>query len=77
MFVCVLAAGLLAVYLAMTMMRRGRPWTLWALLAAACVINPLTYQAAFYGHPEELLAAVLAVGAVIASGRRQLADRRA
>jgi hypothetical protein len=70
-FVCMLAAGLLAVYLAMTMMRRGRPWTLWALLAAACLINPLTYQAAFYGHPEEMLAAVLAVGAVIASGRRQ------
>ena len=54
----------------MSMIRRGRPWTLWALMAAACVLNPLTYQAAFYGHPEELLAAALAVGAVIAAGRR-------
>jgi Glycosyltransferase family 87 len=70
-FACMLAAGLLAVFLAMTMIRRGRPWTLWALLASACLINPLTYQAAFYGHPEEMLAAVLAVGGVIASGRRQ------
>jgi hypothetical protein len=52
------------------MRRRGRPWTIWALVGAACVINPLTFQAAYWGHPEEVLAAVLAVGAVIASGRR-------
>jgi hypothetical protein len=69
-FVCLLAAGLLGVFLAMSMMRRGRPWTIWALVGAACVINPLTFQAAYWGHPEEVLAAVLAVGAVIASGRR-------
>jgi hypothetical protein len=69
-FICVLAAGLLAVFLAMSMMRAGRPWTIWALLAAACLVNPLTYQAAYWGHPEEVLAAVLAVGAVIAAGRR-------
>jgi hypothetical protein len=68
-FACLLAAGLLAVFLAMTMIRRGRPWMIWALLAGACLINPLTYQAAFYGHPEEALAAALAVGAVIAAGR--------
>jgi hypothetical protein len=69
-FICVLAAGLLAVFLAATMIRAGRPWTLWALLAAACVVNPLVYQAAYWGHPEEVLGAVLAVGAVIAAGRR-------
>jgi len=69
-FICVLAAGLLAVFLAISMMRAGRPWTIWALLAAACLVNPLTYQAAYWGHPEEVLAAVLAVGAVIAAGRR-------
>ena len=69
-FICVLAAGLLAVFLAVSMMRAGRPWTIWALLAAACLVNPLTYQAAYWGHPEEVLAAVLAVGAVIAAGRR-------
>ena len=69
-FICVLAAGLLAVFLAAAMIRAGRPWTLWALLAAACVVNPLTYQAAYWGHPEEVLGAVLAVGAVIAAGRR-------
>ena len=69
-FVCVLAAGLLGVFLAMSMFRRGRPWTLWALVAGACVLNPLTFQAAYWGHPEEVLGAVLAVGAVIAAGRR-------
>ncbi len=69
-FICVLAAGLLGVFLAMSMLRRGRPWTIWALLGAACVVNPLTYQAAYWGHPEEVLGAVLAVGAVIAAGRR-------
>jgi Glycosyltransferase family 87 len=69
-FICVLAAGLLAVFLAAAMIRAGRPWTVWALLAAACVVNPLTYQAAYWGHPEEVLGAVLAVGAVIAAGRR-------
>jgi hypothetical protein len=70
-FICVLAAGLLAVFLAMSMIRRGRPWTIWALVAAAIVVNPLTYQAAYWGHPEEVLAAALTVGAVIASGRRR------
>jgi hypothetical protein len=70
-FICVLAAGLLAVFLAISMIRRGRPWTIWALVAAAIVINPLTYQAAYWGHPEEVLAAALTVGAVIASGRRR------
>jgi hypothetical protein len=70
-FICVLAAGLLAVFLAMSMIRHGRPWTIWALVAAAIVVNPLTYQAAYWGHPEEVLAAALTVGAVIASGRRR------
>jgi hypothetical protein len=70
-FICVLAAGLLAVFLAISMIHRGRPWTIWALVAAAIVINPLTYQAAYWGHPEEVLAAALTVGAVIASGRRR------
>jgi hypothetical protein len=70
-FICVLAAGLLAVFLAMSMIRRGRPWTIWALVAAAIVVNPLTYQVAYWGHPEEVLAAALTVGALIASGRRR------
>ena len=69
-FICVLAAGLLGVFLAAAMIRAGRPWTVWAPLAAVCLINPLTYQADFWGHPEEVLGAVLAVGAVLAAGRR-------
>jgi len=69
-FACMLVAALLAVFLALTMMRRGRPWTVWALVAAAFLLNPLTYQAAYYGHPEEILAAALTVAAVLAAGRR-------
>jgi hypothetical protein len=59
------------VFLAVSMMRAGRPWTVWALLAAAVVANPLTEQAANYGHPEEILGVVLVVAAAIAAGRRQ------
>jgi hypothetical protein len=70
-FVCLLGAGLLAVWLALTLIRRGRPWTLWALVSAAVLINPLTYQAVRYGHPEEVLAAALCAGAVLAAGRRR------
>jgi hypothetical protein len=70
-FVCLLGAGLLAVWLATTPIRRGRPWTLWALVSAAIVINPLTYQATRFGHPEEVLAAALTAGAVLAAGRRR------
>jgi Glycosyltransferase family 87 len=70
LFVCVLAAGLLAVFLAVSMMRAGRPWTVWALLAAAVVVNPLTKQVAYWGHPEELLGVVFVVAAAIAAGRR-------
>jgi hypothetical protein len=70
-FICALAAGLLALWLARDMIRRGRPWTIWALVAGGLVFNPLTFQASYWGHPEEVLAAVLAVGAVIASGRRR------
>jgi hypothetical protein len=69
-FICVLAAGLLGVFLAASMIRAGRPWMVWALLAGACVVNPLTYQSVYWGHPEEVLGAVLVVAAAIAAGRR-------
>jgi hypothetical protein len=34
-------------------------------------VNPLTTKALRYGHPEELLAAALCVGAILAAGRRR------
>ncbi len=71
-FACVLTAGLLAVHLAQAMARRGSPWMLCVLVPGAVVINPLTYQALRYGHPEEILGAALCVAAVLAAGRRRL-----
>ena len=71
-FVCVLAAALLAVYLARVMARRGRSWMPCVLVPAAVVVNPLAYQALDYGHPEEILGAALSVAAVLAAGRRRV-----
>ena len=68
-FLCLLGAGLLAVWLAMNLIRRGRPWTLWALVSVAVLVNPLTYQATKFGHPEEVLAAALTAASVVAAGR--------
>jgi hypothetical protein len=39
------------------------------LVPAALLVNPLTYAALDYGHPEELLGAALVAGGVIAAGR--------
>jgi hypothetical protein len=66
-FPCVLAAGLLGLYLASLARRRGTPWLGQALIAGLCVVNPLTLAAVQGGHPEEILTAALAVGAVAAA----------
>jgi hypothetical protein len=69
---CVFALGLLGLYLARLAGRRGLPAGGQALLVTLCLLNPLTLEALRSGHPEELLTAVLAVGAVAsaAEGRR-------
>ena len=59
---CVLALAALAVVLAERV--RGRSWLLVLGLGAA---GPLAWQAVWFGHPEELLAIALAVGAVLAA----------
>lgn len=61
---CVLAAGLLGLYLARLAQRRGSPPIAQVALVAICLVNPLTIVALQSGHPEELLTAALAVGAV-------------
>lgn len=63
-FPCLLAAGLLGLYLAGLAGRRGASRTSQALIATLCLVNPLTIEALNYGHPEEILTAALAVGAV-------------
>lgn len=70
-FPCLLAAGLLGGYLFQRMraLRRG-PLAL-VLIPTLVAVNPLTTRALRYGHPEEILAAVLCVAAVLAAGRRR------
>jgi len=61
---CLLAAGLLGVYLAGVARRRGATAPAQFLVGALCLANPLTLEALRGGHPEEILTAALAVAAV-------------
>jgi hypothetical protein len=67
-FPCLLAAGLLGLYLARIARRRGAGLTTQALIAGLCLLNPLTFEALAIGHPEEILTAALVVAAVAAAG---------
>ena len=71
-FPCVLALGLLGLALAR---RIGgeRPWAARVVLIGLVMAGPMTFKALFWGHPEELLATALAVGAILAAPRRPLA----
>lgn len=74
-FPCVLAAGLVGLYLGRIAARRGAGPAAALLIALLCVVNPLTFEALEKGHPEELLTAALAVAALAAAGERR--SRRA
>ncbi|HEX8066094.1 MAG TPA: glycosyltransferase 87 family protein [Thermoleophilaceae bacterium] len=66
---CVLALAGLALAVGFAMARRGRPPVACMLVPAGILASPVTYAALKYGHPEELLAAALCVGAAVAAGR--------
>lgn len=68
-FACLLALAALAVALMASMARQGRSRAACVLIPAAVLVNPLTYSALDFGHPEELLAAALCAGAVLAGAR--------
>lgn len=70
-FPCLLAAGLLAVYLFGRLRELRRPWLSVVLVPVLVAVNPLTNRALHYGHPEEVLAAALCVGALLAAGRNK------
>jgi Glycosyltransferase family 87 len=70
-FPCLLAAGLLGVFLFRRMRERGRAPLACLLLPALVAFNPLTTRALKFGHPEEVLAAALTVAAVLAATRRR------
>jgi hypothetical protein len=64
---CVAALAALAAALVRRM--RERPALEVAAVVVVAVANPLTARALHWGHPEELLAAALAVGGVLAAAR--------
>jgi hypothetical protein len=68
---CIFAVAVLAVALVRRMRARGHSTGARALALGLCVANPITLRALEIGHPEELLGAAFAIGAVLAA-----ADRR-
>jgi hypothetical protein len=61
---CLLAGGLLGLYLAQLAAKRDAGWIAQAAIVGICLLNPLTFDALETGHPEEVFTAALAVGAV-------------
>jgi hypothetical protein len=64
-FPCLLAAGLLGLYVAAVARRNGASRFTQGALAVLCLANPLTFEALENGHPEEILTAALVVAAVV------------
>ena len=66
-FPCALAGGLLGVVLHRRAQRNGTaPLAAYAALIL-CMLNPVSLKAIEYGHPEEILGAALATGAMLAA----------
>jgi glycosyl transferase family 87 len=70
-FPCLLAAGLLGVFLFRRMRERRRAALACLLIPVLVAFNPLTTRALKFGHPEEILAAALTVAAVLAATRKR------
>ncbi|TMK65558.1 MAG: DUF2029 domain-containing protein [Actinobacteria bacterium] len=68
-FACLVGLGLLAVWTMSAMARLRRPRGAAVLVPAAVIVNPLTFSALKFGHPEELLGAALCAGGVLAAAR--------
>jgi hypothetical protein len=68
---CIVATLVLGLALARLLADRGQPPTVQGIAAGLAVINPLTFQALHWGHPEELLGAALCVGAMLAALRER------
>lgn len=68
---CLFAVGILGLYLASLARRRGASPLTQLLIAVLCLVNPLTFEALENGHPEELLTAALAVGAIATASQGQ------
>jgi hypothetical protein len=70
-FPCLLAAGLVGIYLFRRMRELGRSPLACLILPVLLAINPLTMRALKFGHPEEILATALCVAAALAATRRR------
>jgi hypothetical protein len=68
---CLIATVVLGMALARLLAERGQPAAVQGLALGLAVINPVTFRALHWGHPEELLAAALCVGAVLAALRER------
>jgi len=66
---CVLVLAAACWFLAREMAARGRGRLTCALVAGVALLNPMTLAAIRAGHPEELLAGALSVGAALAALR--------
>ena len=68
---CLVVVALLAIVIVRRMGARGASSLSRALVMGLFVVNPLTLRALEIGHPEELLCAAFAIGAVLAAGDRR------
>ena len=66
---CLLAGAVLAIWNVDALRRRGGSTIACLLVIGVCAVNPMTYRALLSGHPEEVLAAVLCVAAVLLAMR--------
>jgi hypothetical protein len=68
-FACLLLTGVIGLWLANAARDRGAHALACVALAVGVLVNPLTFRALALGHPEEPLAAVLCVAAIVAAFR--------
>lgn len=68
---CLFATVILGLALARLAAEHGQSAPVQGLIAGLAVINPITFRALHWGHPEELLGAALCVGAVLAALRER------
>jgi hypothetical protein len=68
---CLFASAAFGVWLVARMRTLGRARAARIVALLLCVANPITLPALEKGHPEELLGAVLAVGAVLVANRNR------
>ena len=64
---CLLAVALLGLIIVRRMGERGHSTGARAIVLGLCVVNPVTIRGLEMGHPEELLSATLAIGALLAA----------